>query len=302
MPLPQFFIREVVLPREKRTVREVVDGQQRLSAILGYVAGEFTVLAMHNTEYGKTKFDDLPEEVQKQFLFFPLSVNVLEAADDGDVLEIFARLNSYSEPLNQQEKLNAKYVGAFKQAMVELAKEHLAYWRRHQILTSRAIARMKDIEFSCELVAAMLFGLQNQKKIIGQMYGDFDDAFPQFAFVGPRFSATLQSCERFLGGDVGETAFQRNSIFYSLFAALYDLTYGLGAGPDAQTHEVNEEALLGVRDRLIDLSEALQNNNVRENPAYLAFYEATRQSTDKLPQRTARHQVLRDMLAPAFGG
>src|SRR5579859_3541020 len=62
MPLPQFFIREIVLPREKRTVREVVDGQQRLSAILGYVAGDFTVLPMHNPEFARIKFEELGSE------------------------------------------------------------------------------------------------------------------------------------------------------------------------------------------------------------------------------------------------
>lgn len=44
-------------------------------------------------------------------------MNVLEGTEDEDVLEIFSRINAYTVPLNAQEKLNAKYVGAFKIAM-----------------------------------------------------------------------------------------------------------------------------------------------------------------------------------------
>jgi len=57
MPLPQFFFREIVHPKDKRTVREVVDGQQRLSAILGFIAGEFKILPMHNVDFAREDVD-----------------------------------------------------------------------------------------------------------------------------------------------------------------------------------------------------------------------------------------------------
>lgn len=298
MPLPQFFVREIVLPKEKRTVREVVDGQQRLSAILGYVAGEYTVLPMHNSEFARLKYDELPEDTQKSFLSFPLSVNVLQGTEDADLLEIFARLNSYSVPLNQQEKLNAQYVGAFKKAMADLAKEHLAYWKRHRILTAQPIARMKDVELTCELIGGMLHGLQNQKKIIAAMYEKFDDDFPQISYLSSRFAETLQTCQDLLGGDLSGTIFQRTSLFYSYYMAVYDSTFGLQAGPNVASRVGNNEGRLITQNRLVALSEAIENENRRQD--YLEFYEATRQSTDKLPQRLTRHSLLREIIAPAF--
>jgi hypothetical protein len=298
MPLPQFFVREIVLPKEKRTVREVVDGQQRLSAILGYVAGEYTVLPMHNPELARLKYEELPEDVQKAFLSFPLSVNVLQGTEDADLLEIFARLNSYSVPLNQQEKLNAMYVGAFKKAMTDLAKDHLAYWKRHRILTAQPIARMKDVELTCELVGGMLHGLQNQKKIVASMYKEYDDEFPQITYLRPRFAETLQTCQELLGGDLSGTIFQRTSLFYSFYMAVYDCTYGLQAGAEATPRIGTNESRLTAQNRLIALSEGIQNDVTAQG--YLEFYEATRQSTDKLPQRTKRHLILKEMIAPAF--
>lgn len=298
MPLPQFFVREIVLPREKRTVREVVDGQQRLSAILGYVAGEYTVLPIHNSEYARLKYEELPEEAQKSFLSFPLSVNVLQGTEDADLLEIFARLNSYSVPLNQQEKLNAMYVGAFKKAMTDLSKDHLAYWKRHKILTAQPIARMKDVELTCELIGGMLNGLQNQKKIIATMYKTFDEEFPQFSYLRPRLAETLQACQDFLGGDLSGTIFQRTSVFYSFYLAVYDCLYGLQSGENATARVITDEGRLTTQNKLIALSESMENEELRRD--YLEFYEATRQSTDKLLQRTTRHTILKAMIAPAF--
>jgi len=298
MPLPQFFVREIVLPKEKRTVREVVDGQQRLSAILGYVAGEYMVLPMHNSEFARLKYDELPEDTQKSFLSFPLSVNVLQGTEDADLLEIFARLNSYSVPLNQQEKLNAQYVGAFKKAMADLAKEHLAYWKRHRILTAQPVARMKDVELTCELIGGMLYGLQNQKKVIAAMYEKFDDEFSQISYLRPRFAETLQTCQDLLGGDLSGTIFQRTSLFYSYYMAVYDCTFGLQAGPNVASLAGTEEGRLITQNRLVKLSEAIETEERRQD--YLEFYEATRQSTDKLPQRLTRHSLLREIIAPAF--
>jgi hypothetical protein len=300
MPLPQFFIREIVLPREKRTVREVVDGQQRLSAILGYIAGDFTVLPMHNAEFARRTFEELPEETQKKFLFYPLSVNVLEGTEDADVLEIFSRINSYSEPLNAQEKLNALYVGAFKSAMVELARDHLNFWRRHHILSEQAVARMKDMELASELVGVMLFGLESGKKRVGQMFKVYDDAFPQFEYIRPRFGECLQLCERLVGGDLSPTIFSRSTLFYSLYAAVYSCRYGFGAGPDAHAHVLVEDQLPVVQDGLVRLSQAIEADVREEEIA--EFYLASRQSTDKLPQRTTRHVVLTQIITPAFGG
>jgi len=300
MPLPQFFIREIVLPREKRTVREVVDGQQRLSAILGYVAGDFTVLPMHNPEFARIKFEELPEEIQKKFLFYPLSVNVLEGTDDADVLEIFSRINSYSEPLNQQEKLNALYVGSFKTAIVDLARDHLMFWRRHHILSEQAIARMKDMELASEFVGVMLFGIESGKRRIPQMFREFDEDFPQAAYVRPRFAENLQMCERLVGGDLSATIFSRSALLYSLYAAIYSLRYGFEAGPELHGHDVILDQLPLVQDGLIRLSQSIEADQ-REGE-FAEFYLAARQSTDKLPQRTVRHQLLRQILAPVFGG
>jgi hypothetical protein len=300
MPLPQFFIREKVLLREKRTVREVVDGQQRLTSILDYIGGKFAVLPMHNQDYAKLKYEQLPEAVQRNILAFPLSVNVLQGTDDAHVLEIFSRLNAYTVPLNRQEKLNAQYVGAFKQTIDDLAKKNFVYWRRGNILSAHAIARMRDVEFTAELVAAMLEGVQNQKQIIPQLYKKYDPDFPASAYISDRFQDTLGFCEVALRENIANSEFSRSSLFYSLFVAAYDLMYGLGSDAQAQRRRADPNMLAQVQESLLDLQESLLNPDV--NGQYRDFYLSTRQSTDKIQQRMIRHESLMRLLAPCFMG
>src|SRR5947209_5914307 len=68
MPIPPLFLRLRIDPLQKRAIREVVDGQQRLRAILGYIKGEFSILKAHNREFGGMYYTDLPEEAQRNFL------------------------------------------------------------------------------------------------------------------------------------------------------------------------------------------------------------------------------------------
>jgi hypothetical protein len=67
---------------------------------------------------------------------------LVEAAD-ADVLDVFARINSYSVPLNAQEKRNARYFGSFKTTVYSLGFQHLEFWKKHRILSDAALARMK---------------------------------------------------------------------------------------------------------------------------------------------------------------
>ena len=69
-PLPPFFIREEVEVVARRTTREVIDGQQRIRSIMEFIAGEFTMQKIHNEEYAKVKFSDLPDGIQLKFLSY----------------------------------------------------------------------------------------------------------------------------------------------------------------------------------------------------------------------------------------
>ena len=102
-PLPKIFIRATTDPKTRRTVREIVDGQQRMRTILSFVKDGFRISKIHNEEFGGMTYSELPEDVQTEFLKYELSVDLLLDLPDRDILDIFARLNTYSVSLNKQE-------------------------------------------------------------------------------------------------------------------------------------------------------------------------------------------------------
>lgn len=283
--------------KERRTVREVVDGQQRISAILDFIGGKFTLLPSHNKDLSRTTYVNLPEYVQQAILSYPLSVNIINTSDDAVLLEIFSRLNAYSVPLNRPEKLNAKYTGSFKQTVHDIARRHLAFWTRAKILSNQAIARMGDVDIVSDLVVTMLDGLQNQKTKVDLFYKKYDEDFPYAEEVASRFQDTLDMIEQCVGVGLGETEYRRPALFYSLFSGVYERAYGFGDPPLPRTRTLAGD-LATVRDRLQELSDIVRS--AEPPPNYVAFVGATLRSTDKLPQRRTRHSVIASILEPAF--
>src|SRR5262245_39939894 len=58
-PIPKIFIRQSINPTTKASLREVVDGQQRLRTILSYLNDGFTINKRHNGQYGGFFFSQL---------------------------------------------------------------------------------------------------------------------------------------------------------------------------------------------------------------------------------------------------
>jgi uncharacterized protein with ParB-like and HNH nuclease domain len=55
-PIPKIFMRQKINASTKSSIREVVDGQQRLRTILSFINDGFKVSKLHNPEYGGLYF------------------------------------------------------------------------------------------------------------------------------------------------------------------------------------------------------------------------------------------------------
>ena len=51
-PIPQLYMRQTVVPKGRRTGREIVDGQQRLRAVLGFIKDGFKLSRAHDKKLG----------------------------------------------------------------------------------------------------------------------------------------------------------------------------------------------------------------------------------------------------------
>jgi len=297
LPIPIVFIRQNVDPELRRTVREVVDGQQRLRAVIDYSKDLFPVARSQNHEYGGMTFSQLPGDAKQHVLSYEFSVVILEGASDADVLEIFARLNTYAQTLTKQELLNSAYFGEFKQTMYALGREHLEFWRQNRILTDREIIRMAEAELVSELAVCMLTGIQRRRTGIEDLYKSKDDTFPERGRVEREFKAVIDAISACLGTELRANLFSRHVVFHSLFCAFHHVMFGipttpeLGASP-ARRHMTQKE-LARIKASLLTFQDSYGANDQRIG----TFIEACRRATADKEQRVLRTKTLVHLIA-----
>lgn len=244
LPVPIVFIRESIDLESRTSVREVVDGQQRLRTLISFIdrkaltdfdpgRDEFTVRSIHNSEIANKPFDRLSSEVQTSILGYEISTHVLPLTfEDRDVLQVFARMNSTGMKLNPQELRNAQYAGAFKTYAYELATEQLDRWREWHLFTEDQIARMREVDFVSDLLINIQQGLTGKSQTaIDRYYEENDLEWPGAEQYARRFRRTMDTLEKLLGEATGATAWRSEVNFFTLFAAVFDLEWGLGAPP-----------------------------------------------------------------------
>ena len=241
LPVPIMFLRDKATDMKTLlSMREVVDGQQRIRTVLSYVAPSllsdfkaatdlFTIKKVHNEALADKGFDALPVADQRRILDYQFSVHVLPSSlDDRDVLQIFARMNATGVKLNHQELRNAEYFGEFKTLCFDLAAEQLDAWRKWKIFTEFEIARMNEVEFTSEFLIFMLTGniAGKNQAAIRKYYKDLDRKFPQKTEISRRFRHVMSVIDAEFGTKLATTGSRGRAIFYALFASVYTLSYG----------------------------------------------------------------------------
>lgn len=165
-PIPPIFMRPNI-GDDGKTKYDVIDGKQRLNAIIGFINGSVALpnyfsedvssssndKDLSNEMNGKT-FDEIKKEKKfsgfvKQFWTYSINIEFLyEDADEELINNVFDRLNRNGEPLNRQELRNAKFYNSdILKSIKDSAKT--VYWSER--LKKLKDERMEDEEFISEL-------------------------------------------------------------------------------------------------------------------------------------------------------
>lgn len=278
--------------RTKRSVREVVDGQQRLRAILGFARGDFA-LTRRAQEFAGMKYEDLDESLQEEFLSYPLAVDSLVNASDTDVLEVFARLNSYTVTLVAAEKRHAKFQGDFKWAVHGAAKDWRELWEEYEIVSGRDRLRMGDDSLMAEMFGVVMKGVTDGgAPNIERLYEENESAFPSETAVRVKVDHALQALTDSFGALIKGTPLCRAPQFLMLFAAIASLTDGIPQG-QLQPEDVVSASIDvdGARDRLSLLAEAIEEDEPSRQ--FVRFRDAAIGSTQRIATRAIRYRYYR---------
>jgi hypothetical protein len=298
-PMPKIFISQSL--KKARNIRVVVDGQQRLRAIIGYVNGDYRISRAHNPELYRYSYSDLPETIKSEFLQYELSVDILFDMPYEDILDIFARINSYTVTLNTQEKLNAFYLGYFKQTAFQLGHRYATYFVEGGIMTKAKVTRMAEAELASDLLVALTDGIQTNKNI-EQYYKKYEDELGSLTAEARKFETIMS----YIGAiykpeELLETNWSRIHLFYTLFTSLGHLLFDL-KGPQKKPHKkVSRNAIGKLRVRLDEISarydEVADNMEDKSFPAdYKRFITWSRRGTTDTSTRISRTDFVCDKL------
>ncbi len=156
-PIPKLLLRTTVDRDSRRTIRDVVDGQQRLRTIIDFEAGKFA-LGSRAGEFLGQRYAELDDDLKDRFLGYKLTCEQLLNASDDDVLEVFVRINSYAVPVNEPELRNARFETEFSDMVKALAKELAPVWHLG-VLSNRDRVRMLDQSFVAEVLGFYMYGV-----------------------------------------------------------------------------------------------------------------------------------------------
>ena len=300
LPVPVIFLRDQwsdLASLEPK--REIVDGQQRIRTVIGFIdpsllddhdpnRDTFHVRPVHNREISGKSFSELPVKYQRRILDYEFSVHVLSSGtDDRDVLGLFARMNSTGVKLNAQELRNAEYFGEFKTSMFQMAATNLQRWRVWNIATEDEIARMQEVELTSELAMVVLSGITGKtKKRIDDTYRRLDDVYSERSEVERRFHTILDTIEDKLGTNVIVRLFSGRTLFFGLFATIYDLQFGLGSRLDPTKPQ---PVTISAANALISAGEHIHTGDAPHE----VLQSVTRRTTNVM-ERSIVYQYLRD--------
>ncbi len=180
-PIPKFFLHQKIEFKSKQSMKFVVDGQQRSRAIVDYFNGKFAISKKSNYEQlaGNT-FDMLHENEKNAFLSYSLPIDLFVTASKEEIIETFRRINSYTVPLNAEEKRHANYQGEMKWFVYDLAAKYSAVLAELGALTEKNLARMVDFKFFSEIVCFIDQGkiVTTNARLLDNLYIKYDKEFP----------------------------------------------------------------------------------------------------------------------------
>ncbi len=278
-PVPTIYIRHRLDVEKERSIKEVVDGQQRIRAILEFRNDEFAF--RDPVKKKRFKFSQLGKSEREAFLMTKLSVGYLIGANDGDVIDIFGRINSVSKTLNDQERRNAAFSGEFKQFCLSESSKRVSFWRETGIFTANDIARMQEVKFVSELAQNVMNGLSDSSaKGLDKLYEEYDDEFANWPNLEKKFDSVFARIEDAYGNRLKDTIFKRQPLFFSLFLAL-------DAKPNATSAKISK-AIKEIDERFLADQPA--------NRADSDFKEASVSTTQRIAQRRVRDKYIKSFL------
>lgn len=267
LPVPELYLQKRVSPDGEQLII-VVDGQQRISACIGFVNGDFSLVTSETTldpRWAGKKFADLSPELRARFREFTFIGRQLPSdLDELALREVFQRLNRTVEALEAQELRHAAYTGDFIR-IVERAAESLGL-SELGVFSAKDIQRRRHDAFVSEIFHAVLLGMYpNKKDGLDELYMTYErQGLPQDDKL--RLKERFGRVDDFLqayGARLKKTRFRNKSDAYTLLTTLMLNAEKL---PNSRDSQDGAEHLIDALEHFSAMVNAVKKAETSETP------------------------------------
>lgn len=259
IPIPKIYIKSII--KDQKTYRIVVDGQQRLTAILKFLNDDLKLNSPYSGEYKGLLFSQLPEVTQNDILRYKIDINEINNPTEEEIRDLYSRVNKYTVQLNKQELRKADFPGEFLKLSETMAE--LEFFENAKVFTVAQRRRMLDVEFISELLALLLTGEQDKKDYL-------DDFYERYTILtNPTFDELKQVFEKIIADlwiifddnfPISKTRYRQKADFYTLVGCIHELIIH-GLSLDIEKIPVLQQSLHKLN---MEIAPFAENDNMRE--------------------------------------
>jgi len=293
-PMPKISLHQKTDLKSRKTIHEIVDGQQRSTTIQDFFDGKLRLSG--HTDFSGKFYRNLTEEEQGRFLNYVLSADLFIAATDEEIRQTFRRINSYTVPLNPEEQRHAHYQGTFKFYIVEITDRFAPALKALGVFTKKQFVRMQDAKLFTELVLAFEGGIKTYSMgNLNECYRSKNDKFPNAKRYTSRFTKAIDAILKW--DIIHDGLLMKPSSFYSLVLAVSHAQTPIETLNSAYSRgsRVTIRDDLAVRNLSILLN-ALECDAPRSK--YAAFVRACSEGTNTVNNRSIRFKWISKALDP----
>ncbi|MDX9892758.1 MAG: DUF262 domain-containing protein [Bacteroidales bacterium] len=261
-PIQPIYLRENISPKNERK-KEIIDGQQRIATIMEFITDKYELSKnLSDTNLHGSKFSQIPFEVQQIILDYELSFISIRGANESDIISIFSKLNSFTLPLNSQEKRNAVWSGQFKTLIYKLSSLYSDFWYDFKIFSDKEIARMKEAQFVSELITTIYIGYDKySNRKIDDMYKKYDERFDGFEKFYESFNNTMSFVGSLMETSEISNHFKKQSWFFTLFLCAFESLYFF-PGSEKKDFNMKKVDALKTKENLLKLISNYKTNDI----------------------------------------
>ena len=299
-----FFWKSSVDPETGKSITHIVDGQQRINAIVEFLDGLFKLNSKSlltdeiKDRVGNRFFSELSDDDKSLLWTYKLSVVDIDRKCSKEIIkQMFSRLNMTNYSLNTSEKRHI-LGGEFGCKSEALATDD--FWTKHNVFSANDARRMLDVDFCCNIYILADIGLTaeiNQKKI-GDYYKDYNDEFDPNKELITKISQVMSMIDYLTDR---QTAFfiSKKAQMFTLFATLFSFI-------ENGTNNLTKRNFSNFKNFVMayslyeeTISEQIKQLGYDNSVKLIDIYKtASSEGVNSLRNRVLRKQTLEEVLEP----